>query len=376
MRIGIDGGAWTNRRGYGRFLRELVAALAALGTEHRYVVFLDSSADRDERWPAGFEPRFVGTSTPVGEAARADGRRSLADMARMSLAAARERLDVFFFPTVYSYFPLLRPVRTVVGVHDTIAEDFPELAFASPRNERFWRWKVRAALWQADACLTVSEHSRSCIERVYGYPGAQIHVAREAPAATFTPGPEPREDFLLYVGGISPTKNLETLLRAFAASAAPGLGLRLLLVGDYAGDRFKTCHAALAELARELGVAESVTFAGYVPDEELAGLYRRTRLFVMPSWDEGFGLPAVEAMACGAPVLVSRGHALEEAVGDAGLLADTHSPESFREQIDRALADDALRAELSRRAVERAGTFSWEETARRTLELLTLDSKR
>ena len=198
----------------------------------------------------------------------------------------------------------------------------------------------------------------------------------EAPAAVFAPGNEERQDFLLYVGGISPTKNLETLLRAFAASRARTSGTRLVLAGDYAGDRFRTCHHELVRLARELGLEQTATFVGYVPDAELVPLYRRARLFVMPSWDEGFGLPAVEAMACGAPVLVSRGHALEEVVGGAGLLADPRSAESFREQIDRALSDEALRAELSRRSIERAAAFSWTRAAREVLRVLQLDSNR
>ncbi len=366
MRIGVDGGTWSNRRGYGRFLRELVGALAELDRDNDYVVFLDSSADRDEPWPQNFETRFVSTSIPVGEAARADGRRSITDMARMSLAVARQRLDVFFFPTVYSYFPLLRPVRTVVGVHDTIAENYPELAFAAKRNERFWRWKVQAALRQADLCITVSEHSKRSIQGVYSVGDDRIRVIREAPATLFSADDSTREGFLLYVGGISPTKNLETLLRAFAASQAE----QLVLVGDYAGDHFKTCQAELAELAAELGVSERVRFAGYVPDLHLVELYRRTSLFVMPSWDEGFGLPAVEAMACGAPVLVSRGHALEEVVGDAGLLADPRSAEDFQRQIDRVLRDHALQAELSQKSLARAAGFSWAETARDVLAAL------
>ncbi len=347
-------------------MRELVGALAELDRENDYVIFLDSSADRHEPWPQNFQPRFVDTSIPVGEAARADGRRSVKDMVRMSLAVARERLDVFFFPTVFSYFPLLRRVRTVVGVHDTIAENHPELAFAAKRNERFWRWKVQAALRQADLCITVSQHSKRSIQNVYGVGDEQIQVIREAPATLFSPDDSPREDFLLYVGGISPTKNLETLLRAFAASKAK----RLVLVGDYAGDHFKTCQAELAELASALGVSERVRFAGYVPDMQLVELYRRTSLFVMPSWDEGFGLPAVEAMACGTPVLVSSGHALEEVVGDAGLLADPHSADEFQRQIDRVLSDDALRAELSDRSLARAAGFTWVATARDVLRAL------
>jgi glycosyltransferase involved in cell wall biosynthesis len=371
MRIGVDGGCWTNRRGYGRYVRELVAALGRIDRENEYVIFLDSGADRGQTWRPPFEPRYVATKVETAAAARADGRRSIADLLRMSLAVARARFDVFFFPTVYSYFPLLRPVRTLVAVHDTIAENYPTFAFASPKQERFWRAKVRLALRQADRCLTVSEHSRRSIERVYGFPPARIDVAPEAAAAVFQqPGSEPREDFVLYAGGISPSKNLGTLVRAFAGLQERSPGLRLVLAGDYQGDRFQGCYEDLRREVSELALDDKVRFAGYVSDEELASLYRRARVFVMPSFDEGFGLPAIEAMACGAPVVVSSGNALEEIVGDAGLTVDPGDGDGLRDAMERVLGDEALAAGLSAKGMERARRYSWDETARRVLAAL------
>lgn len=369
MRIGVDGGCWTNRRGYGRFLRELVAGLAAVDRENRYVVFLDPSADREERWPEQFETRFVQLGSAVGEAAGASTSRSLPDLLRMGRAAARESLDLFFFPSVFSYFPLLNRVKMIVGVHDTIAEDHPEMTFDSKWNERMWRAKVRAALFQSTACLTVSRYSKSCIERVYGYPGERIHVAMEAasPAFGMTSEHPPKQDFLLTVGGISPNKNLARLIEAFAKLRNKTPDTRLVLVGDYEGDRFKSSHGALRELIVRLGLEERVEFAGFVPDPELAEMYRRTRLFVMPSLDEGFGLPAVEAMACGAPVAVSTGHALEEVAAGAALLFDPLDVDGMATTIDRALADHALLEDLEKRSAARAAKLSWENTARDVL---------
>ena len=368
MRIGVDGGCWTNRRGYGRYLRELVRALARLDAGHEYVIFLDSGSDRGEAWPEPFEPRFVSTRVATAEGARSDGRRSIPDLLRMSLAAARERFDVFFFPSVYSYFPLLRPVRTLVGVHDTIAENFPRHAFASRKQERFWRAKVRMALWQADRCLTVSQHSRRSVERVYGYPSARIDVVHEAAADVFQPSGEPREDFILYAGGISPSKNLLMLLDAYAKLS--NQATRLVLAGDCTGDRFQSSYPELRARIDAFGLASRVELTGFVSDEQLAGLYRRARVFVMPSLDEGFGLPAVEAMACGAPVIVSSGNALEEVVGDAGLAVDPRDAAGLAAAIGRILADDALAAELSGRSLARARQFSWDATARGVLAAL------
>ena len=277
MRIGIDGATWTNRRGYGRFLRELVRAISALDQPHDYILLLDSSADPDETFPARFTPRFVGTRRSVGESSTAAGRRSLADLARMSRAASREKLDLFFYPTAYSWFPLLSRTPTVVGVHDTMAENRPRDAFASPWNERLWRWKVGAALRRATLCLTVSEFSRRSIERVYGFPSGRIRVAPEAAAEVFRPGEAAREDFVLYAGGVSPNKNLETLVRALARSRVQ----KLVLVGDAETDGFKSSAAELRTLIAELGVGERVEWTGWVPDEQLADLYRRAALFVL-----------------------------------------------------------------------------------------------
>ncbi len=370
MRIGVDGVCWTNRRGYGRFLRELVAALARVDRENRYVLFLDSGADRNQSWPPPFEPRYVATGVSTAEAARADGRRSIADLLRMSLAAAGESFDAFFFPSVYSYFPLIRPVRALVGVHDTIAERRPRQTFASPAQERAWRWKVRLALRQATRCLTVSEYSKGCIRRHYRFPSERIDVVPEAAARIFQPGDEPRDDFVLYAGGISPTKNLHTLIDAFARLRNRGRAERLVLVGDYEGDRFQTCYSELRSQIGALGLDGAVELPGYLPDEELAQLYRRARLFVMPSLDEGFGLPAIEAMACGAPVVVSSGNALEEVVGEAGLCVAPDDVEGLRLAMDRVLGDPELAARLAARGIERARAFSWESTARGVLRSL------
>jgi alpha-1,3-rhamnosyl/mannosyltransferase len=347
-----------------------VAALTRIGRENEYVILLDSGADRGEDWPSPFEPRFVATVSATTDAARADGRRSIADVLRMTLAAARERFDVFFFPSVYSYFPLLRPVRTVVGVHDTMAEDHPDFAFASAKQERFWRWKVRLALWQADRCLTVSEHSRRSIERVYRLAPNRIDVVPEAAAAVFQPTSEPRGDFVLYAGGISPNKNLGALVEAFAKLKNKTSDTKLVLAGDHAGDSFRGCYEQLRARIEELGLGKRVEFTGRVPDERLAELYCHAKLFAMPSFDEGFGLPAIEAMACGAPVVVSSGNALEEVVGDAGLKTNPHDAGALREAMDAILGDRALAADLSARSIERAGLYSWDQTARGVLAAL------
>jgi glycosyltransferase involved in cell wall biosynthesis len=375
MRVGIDGACWTNRRGYGRFLRELLAEVAAIDSANDYTVFFDRAVPEDFALGRRFRPVAAGTSSEVGETAHAEGHRPLGDLWRMSRAVARERLDLFFFPSVYSYFPLLRRVRMVLGVHDTIADRNPQFAFAARRQEIFWRVKVRLALAQADTVLTVSEYSKRAIQKDLHVPAARIRVIGEGAASCFRKLEEPgaSEPYLLYAGGISPNKNLATLIRAFARLPQSRCGLKLVLAGDYRSDGFKSCYGELRELVSALDVESSVVFPGFVPDDDLCRLYNGARAFVMPSYDEGFGLPALEAMTCGAPVIVSRGHALEELVSGAGLLVDPQDEAGLAQAMGRILTDGELARELSRRSVERASEFSWKTAASKLLAVFSCE---
>jgi glycosyltransferase involved in cell wall biosynthesis len=374
MHVGIDGGCWSNRRGYGRFLRELLEALAASDSRNQYSVFLDPEAHASFHLRDRFRPVLVPTSQTVDGAARADGSRSPVDMLRMSYAVRRTPVDVFFFSSVFSYFPLLRPVPMILGVHDTIADKNPHFSFASRRQHLFWQGKVKLALAQADTVLTVSEYSKQCIERVLGIPSTRIRVLSEAASHRFrrldtAASPVNGEPFLLYVGGISPNKNLATLIRAFHRLEAARHRARLVLVGDYQSDGFKSCYAELRQLITSLSLESAVHFAGYVPDEELIAMYNHASAFVMPSFDEGFGLPAVEAMACGAPVIVSSGNSLSEVTGDAGLIVDPRDEAGLAQAMERVLSNPEFAAELSRKSLARSAQFSWTRAAETLLDV-------
>ncbi len=368
MRIGIDGGSWTNRRGYGRFLHEIVDALAKLKHGHQFVMFLDTSAAREFPSLPGFSICEVPLSQQVSEAAKHDGNRSLMDLLRMSRAVAKEPLDVFFFPTVYSYFPLLRRVPCLLGIHDTIADRNPQYAFASFRQRLLWQAKLRAAIWQSHLVMTVSEYSRECLMSVHGIAEERIWIVPEAAASRFRPpsGHGAREPFVLYVGGISPNKNLSTLVRAMALLDT---GINLKLVGDYQSDGFRSCYAEIRAVAQTLGLQNRVTFLGFVPDEELVHLYQSASLFVMPSFDEGFGLPAIEAMASGVPVIVSQGNSLEEVVADAGLTFRADDTGGLATAMNRVLGDPDLWLQLSEAGLERAAVYSWKHSASVLLNL-------
>ncbi len=370
MRIGIDGGVWCNRRGYGRFLRELLRAVARAAPQHEYVVFLDSECY--SRFEPGdrIHPVRVGTTRPVSVAASAQGSRSLADLLRMSRAVSRAPLDLLFFPADYSYFPIPPSIPTVLCIHDTIAHRNPGFAFASWRHWLLYKSKVRLAIAQADTIVTVSQYSKRCLTELLGIAPGRMEVVYEAASARFQKieggAPEP---FILYAGGISPNKNLATLLRAYARLRTRQPRYKLILAGDYRFDRFKGCYPQLRSLVENLGLDNAVLFTGFVPDDELIRLFNRTSLFVLPSYDEGFGLPALEAMACGAPVIVSSGNALEEIVGNAGIVMPAGDETGLAEAMDRVLSDSELAAAMRERSLRRSAEFSWDRAAAQFVEI-------
>src|SRR5579863_6709185 len=370
MQIGIDGCCWNHGRGFGRFLREVLPALGRAEAAHSYHVYLDSSSYPSFDLGPPFRAHRVATQKGVIESATETNHRSLRDIAAMS-RSVREPLDLFFFPSVYSYFPLLRRIPMFVGIHDTIADRNPRFAFSSKKQEWLWRLKVRAALAQADAIVTVSEYSRRSIMEWFQVAASKVVVIQEAASSIFRPGsyPPPRRPFALYVGGISPNKNLPALIRSFAQTGARLRGAQLILAGDYDSDQFKGNYAEVRSLITELGLESDVILTGLVTDSELCRLYNTCTVFVMPSLDEGFGLPVVEAMSCGRAVIVSRGNSLEEVIADAGILVDPQSIEQIADAIDRVFSDEELRCSLGERALGRANEFSWDRSARQLLKV-------
>jgi glycosyltransferase involved in cell wall biosynthesis len=382
MRIGIDGTCWLNRRGYGRFARELVSGLAALDGGVEYTLVVDFDPARAPAVPPGIRVLPVVTRRPAAQAAAAAGRRSLADMWAISRAISRERFDIVFFPSAYTYVPVIGPGQVVVVVHDVIAEQFPEHVFPTRLASSLWWLKLLAARRQADLVMTVSEASRKGISNRFGIPLNRIVVVSEAADPLFRPLPRDARTqevlrrfslldsrFVLYVGGISPHKNLGTLLEAFARLRGDPTcsDCHLVLVGDYSGDVFYSAYDELRQKTKLLGLGEAVHFTGYVADEDLVHLYSAAEVFVLPSLLEGFGLPVIEAMACGAPVVASRRGALPEVVGSAGLLFDPDRPGDLYDVLRRVLTTTALRDRLRQLGPQRAAEFSWERAAQQAL---------
>ncbi len=386
MRIGIDASCWWNRRGFGRFTRELLKAMFASPKDHEFYLFIDHEPD-----PQMIDPRVrvirVRTSRTVTESAVASSSRSVGDIWAFRRAVADQPLDVMFFPAVYSWFPVRRGLPTVVTLHDAIAEHYPKLVFPDLRGRLFWSLKVRLAIKQARKIVTVSEAAKEEIVSHIGIDRERIDVVSEAAEARFRPVADPRARaaararaklpnearLIVYVGGFAPHKNLLRLLSGFtqALDRDHMEDVHVAFVGDPAGDGFYSNYERLvARIRDEPRLHGRVHFTGFVSDDDLVALYSDALATTMPSLSEGFGLPAIEAMACGTPVLASNVGAVPEVVGDAGLYFDPTCPEQIASAIHRIASDAEDRARLQRKALDRASRFTWTRAAELTYAVL------
>jgi glycosyltransferase involved in cell wall biosynthesis len=376
VRVVIDGGTWPNSRGFGRFTRELVGALAAHG-RHEYTLMVDPGVTRASV-PEPIRMVYAGVAVSPSQAASADGWRSPSDVLRMSRALASEPGDLLFFPCVYTFVPVLTRKPVVTGVHDTIAERYPSLIFPNQRARLFWTLKMRAALWQSTRIVAVSDYASRCVHDVLGVPTGRLRSINEAPAAAFRPvddraailavrralGVAPDARVIVYVGGLAPHKNLARVLRAFGRLVKSDrfADATFVLVGQHASDVFHSDQADLREQAAQLP-AGRVVFAGALTDPDLVLLLNGACALVLASLDEGFGLPGVEAAACGTPVVATRNSAMPEVLGDAALYVDPVDEHSIGDALERVLSDTSLKARIGPALMARAGAMTWQRAA-------------
>lgn len=277
-----------------------------------------------------------------------------------ALALRRLRSGVYFSPGFNG--PIRCPIPFVFCIHDLIHLRFPEES--SVVRRAYYRHVVRPASRRAFRVITGSEFSRSTILEWTGLPAHQVVVVGYGVSGNFSPdGPryDPGFPYFLFVGRREPHKNLPRLIEAFAASEASRT-IRLLFSGPH--DR------RVEELAARHRVQEAVSFTGALTDRDLAACYRGAVALAFPSLYEGFGLPIIEAMACGVPVLTSNLTAMPEVAGDAALMVDPASADAIAQGLSRLAADASLRSALRDRGLVRARTFSWDVVVRRIREVL------
>jgi glycosyltransferase involved in cell wall biosynthesis len=370
MLIGIDASRSVaqKRTGTENYSLNLIRHLLALQSDHRYRLYFNH--------PPTYKLQTT-TLRPSSEQAcdlRVMPFPRLWTHLRLSWEMARCPPDLLFVPA--HVLPIIHPRRSVVTVHDLGYLYYPE---AHRFLDRLYldlstRHNARAATHLiADSSAT----KRDLVER-YGtepdkitviYPGYEETVFQpvrdkediEAVKARYNIA----GDYILFVGTLQPRKNLTRLIKAFADLRFAICDLRLVIVGKKGW-----LYEEIFQRVEALGLEGRVVFTDYVPEGHLPALLSGARLFAFPSLYEGFGLPVLEAMACGTPVVCSNASSLPEVVGDAALLVDPLDVGELAAAMERVLCDEQLRGELMRRGFEQAKNFSWERCARETLGVL------
>lgn len=279
----------------------------------------------------------------------------------------RSGIDLYHAP-VNVLSPGIRKPQ-VVTVHDLAFHYYPEQYPAM--KQRYLRAMTAASVRRATLIIAVSEATRQDIirihrvapERVVVVPNGVDDVMQPLPeqdVATFREQQDLPEHFFLFLGTLQPRKNVETLVRAYA-TVSMGIDWPLVIAGAKGWQ-----YERIFQLVEELGLTARVRFAGHVPGEQLPLWYNAATMLVYPSRYEGFGLPLLEAMACGTAVIGSTVSSLPEVVGDAGLLVDPDDAPGLAESMLRLAADGDLRQQLERRGLKRSTSFTWHETARST----------
>ena len=363
MRIAIDARKLRDF-GIGTYIRNILMELSRLDRDTEYVV-LCRPDDIESGDVLGRNFRMVPETAPTY---------SVAEQFKIPLSLAREGVRLVHEP--HYVLPPLVQCRSVVTIHDCIHLMFPEYL-----PNRLAYYYAKGSMWAAsrksDRILTVSEASKRDILRFFDVPPEKVVVIYNAIDERFlAPADAERMElvkqryqldhpFVLYVGNIKPHKNIERLIAAFGrARERCDEGLKLIIIGDEISK-----YPALRQQVHKHKLDKHVRFLGFQPMETLAAFYRLARAFVFPSLYEGFGLPPLEAMACGAPVVTSNVSSLPEVAGGAALLVDPYDEGAIAGGIERAVTDDALRAELIEKGKQRARTFSWKQSVQRIHEI-------
>ena len=375
MKVGIDVSRTVPRRdraGIGKYADLLVQALARLDTEHEFVLYPglgdfvhpEYGVTCDISVPV--RKNFTKYEGPLP--AFADGRH----------LPRRDSVDVVH-ATAFSC-PDVSPARLAVTIYDLTYHLFPQ--FHLPSNIEFCERNMARAIARGDHFIAISEQTRKDFVNCYGVDAERVRVIPLAAEAMFAPVTDTeriapvlakhgiRDKYVLFVGSVEPRKNLPSLIKAFrelVAGAVADADLRdvLLVLAGTPG----WLNDEIYKMPASLGVADRVKFLGYVEDDELPVLYSAAQLFVYPSLYEGFGLPVLEAMSCGAPIVTSNVSSLPEVAGDAGILIDPRDVGALARAMGTILGNAELMRRMKLQSRRRAESFSLERMARDTLRV-------
>lgn len=359
MRIAVDANPmFLTRSGIGHYTYHLVKQLTRIDHENEYFFYNTATRQRRlEDLKLSENAHVVCFPRPLSP-----------------WRAKRDRIDVYHGTSYRLWAHGKR--GSVVTIHDLALTRFPEFS-KKLFGERWSIHKTRRTLMRARRIIAVSQHTARDLKDLYGVSPEKIRVVYNGLGEEFFTKPDPNciqsararygvkaVDYILYVGGSDPRKNLDRLLEAFSILVRK-MGPITLLVAGGMGRR----DGEIRQKISRLGLEKDVVLTGHLPAQDLHPLYCGARLFIYPSLYEGFGIPVLEAMACGVPVIASNTSSIPEVAGDAAYLIDPYDMEDMAQAMEKVLEDHDLAASLRAKGQERAKAFSWEKSARQTLEV-------
>lgn len=367
MRIGIDARMYSTRfTGIGRYVHELVSTLAQIDKKNEYVLFMNEPEYSE------FQPPNKRFSKVLVNAKHY----SVAEQTRFLWKLWRSRLDLMHF--THFNAPLLYRGKTVVTIHDLILSFFPGKKMNSIFRRLPYQWILKNVVKHSERIIAVSKNTKEDLLKMFDIDAGKIEVIYEGVADIFGPREDKEalddvlkkymitKDYILYTGVWRSHKNLVNLVRAFRLLRGDeGFEPQLVITGQE--DPY---YPEIKRAVRELELENDVIYTGLVPEEELVALYQGAKAYAFPSLYEGFGLPPLEAMRCGTPVVASESSCIPEICGeDNALFFDPLDPEDIANTLRRLWLDETLQKDLRERGLKHSRKFSWEKMGEKTLEL-------
>ena len=364
MRIAIDARVVTNKKDAGliTYVLNLIKYLKIVAPDNLYFCYVDK---RDillkdnkscKAW-AGLENHIIG---------------DLWEQLWLPIDLHIKKVDIYHGTA--ARLPAINSSKYILTVYDMVAFKHPE--FASKRFSLYTRKLLKSAVRRADKIIAISEHTKKDIIEILKVPSEDVEVIypgvddifkvmdKEWAYSVIKRKYNLNKRFILSVGNLEPRKNTKNLLLAYKLLLDEHLNHQLVIVGPQGWKAQE-----IFDFVEKIGISENVIITGYVDSNEMPILYNAADVFVFPSLYEGFGLPPLEAMACGTPVVASNNSSLPEILGDAAIMVNPLNVEDIKERIKRVLFDKTLREKMISLGLERVKDFSWEKTVRQTLEI-------
>jgi len=354
------------KAGIRTYVLKLLEHLARIDRKNSYFIFADKAA-KDLFLPLIQHKNFVLVTLPISGANRY-WKRLICEQLVLPLYVLKHNIDLLFSPANIAAF--LCWSKQVLVVHDLKHKRKPVSSEIPAVKKLYYNIALPLSVKRVDKIIAVSNATREDLLKYTKVPEEKIRVILEGVDVEGKKGntkPPKAKPFILFVGMLYKHKNADKVLQAFA-KVKSRIPHSLIIVGKDPPSQPGEI-TRLKELAEKLGVASDVHFTGWIPDSELQALYLSADLFVYPSAAEGFGLPILEAMACGVPVIGSNCTSIPEVIGNAGIIVNPDDIDELADAILRILTDQNLRKQLIQRGYERAKAFTWERTAKETLEV-------